>query len=111
MSTRSRREKGTVSIEVVMILPVLVLVAMLVLQLGVAGWTASQTEFAARQAARAQGMGESPTAAASAALPGALRIDSASTGGERVTLRVRVPRVSILPVFTVTRSVAMPDTN
>lgn len=109
--TRRRRDAGTVSLEVVMLVPILVLVATFVLQLGVAGWTASQTEFAARQSARAQSLGESPAAAASAALPGALRIDSIAAGGERVALRVRVPRVSLLPQFTVERSVDMPRTD
>lgn len=106
----ARRERGTVSLEVVMLIPVLVMVGTFVLQLGVAGWTASQTSFAARQSARAMGMGDSARAAAETALPGALRIQSIDAGGDRVTLRVRVPRVSLLPQFTVERSVAMPAT-
>ena len=48
---RVRDEDGTASIEVVALVPLLVLVAMMVLQAGVAGWTASQTQEAARQAA------------------------------------------------------------
>lgn len=110
LGPRARDERGTVSLEVVMVVPILVMVATFVLQLGVAGWTASQTAFAARQAARAQGMGDDPGAAAAAALPGALRVKALDSGGDRVTLRVAVPKVSLLPQFTVERSVAMPET-
>lgn len=104
-------ERGSVAIEVVMLVPLLVLVGTLTLQLGVAGWTASQTQEAARQAARAQGLGQDPRAAAERALPGALRVDELNGGGHQVTLRVRVPRVSPLPQFTVVRRAAMPRTS
>lgn len=107
MGTRRRADRGTASIEVVALIPVLILVAMLVLQLGVAGWTASQTAEAARQSARAQSLGQDPHAAAEQALPGALRVDRISAGGDTVTLWVEVPRVSLLPQFTVSRSVSM----
>lgn len=104
---RFRRERGTASIEVVGLVPLLILVAMMVLQLGVAGWTASQTAEAARQSARAQSLGEDPRAAAEQALPGALRVDRIAAGGDTVTLWVDVPRVSLLPGLTVSRSVSM----
>ena len=107
---RQRRERGSVSIEIVMLVPVMVMVATFVLQLGVAGWTASQTEKAARQSARAQSLGENPVSAAQGALPGALRIAAINASGEAVALRVDVPRVSLLPRFTVERSVSMPRT-
>jgi hypothetical protein len=107
MSPRARRERGTASIEVVALIPLLILVAMMVLQLGVAGWTASQTAEAARQSARAQSLGEDPLAAAEQALAGSLRVDRISAGGDTVTLWVDVPRVSLLPGFTVSRSVSM----
>ena len=106
-AARCRRECGTASIEVVALIPVLLFVAMLVLQLGVAGWTASQTAEAARQAARAQSLDRDPLTAAEQALPGALRVDRISAGGDTVTLWVDVPRVSLLPEFTVSRSVSM----
>ncbi len=102
--------RGTVAIEVVLLVPVLILVATFVLQLGVAGWTASQTERAARQAARAQSLGDDPRAAAVRSLPGSLQVASMSSGGDSVSLRVNVPRVSVLPQFSVVRDVAMPVT-
>lgn len=103
-----RRERGSVSIEVVALVPLLVLVALLVLQLGVAGWSSSQAQEAARAAARAQSLGEDPRAAAEGALSGSLEVHSITTTSDSVTLRVRVPRVSPLPTFTVTRDVSMP---
>ena len=102
-----RADRGTASIEVVALVPLVLLVAIMVLQLGVAGWTASQTQEAARQSARAQSLGDDPRAAAERALPGALRVDRISAGGDTVTLWVDVPRVSLLPGFTVSRSVSL----
>lgn len=106
--SRSVRERGTASIEAVVLVPVLIGVAMMALQLGVAGWTASQTEEAARQSARALSLGEDPRSAAEGALPGSLDVDGISVGGDWVMLRVQVPRVSLLPTFTVQRKVYMP---
>jgi len=106
---RQRDERASVSIEVVALVPVLVLVALLVLQLGVAGWTTSQTEEAARAAARAHSLGQDPEAAAERALPGALDVLDLWVNGDTVTVKVEVPRVSILPKFTVTREVSIPS--
>lgn len=103
-----RGERGVASVEVVVLFPVLIFLATLVLQLGVAGWTASQTEEAARQSARAQSLGQDARSAAQGALPGALEVRSMSAGGDTVTLTVEVPRVSVLPRFTVTRRVSIP---
>lgn len=108
MSHESRGSRGSVSIEVVVLIPIMIGVALMSLQLGVAGWTASQTQEAARQAARAQSLGSDPRTAAEGALPAALRVEALSAEGETVTLRVEVPTVSLLPTFTVTRSVTMP---
>jgi predicted component of type VI protein secretion system len=102
-----RTESGSVGLEVVALVPILVLVALLTLQLGVAGWTASQTQEAARAAARAQSLGQDPRAAAERALPGSLRVESLSAGGDSVSLRVEVPRVAPIPTFRVTRDVSM----
>lgn len=104
-----RAERGSVSIEVVALVPLLVLVALLVLQLGAAGWTASQTSEAARVAARAQSLGQDPLAAAERVLPDAMEVVEVRSDGGAVEIEVRVPRVSPLPEFTVTRDVAMPE--
>lgn len=104
------RERGSVPLEVVALVPLLVLIALLTLQLGVAGWSASQTQEAARAAARAQTLGKDPLAAAQDALPGALEVDHIVTTDDSVTLWVKIPRVSPLPVFTVSRDVSMAET-
>lgn len=106
--SRRRTERGTVSIEVVALVPILVLVGMLTLQLGVAWWTGSQAQDAARQAARAQSLGDSPRDAAEGALPGALDVESISAGEDSVRIEVEVPRVSFLPTITVTRDAFIP---
>lgn len=110
--TRSRAgERGSVAIEVVMLVPVLMLVALLTLQLGIAGWTASQTSEAARQSARAQSQGQDPLAAAERALPGSLRVERIETTPDSVTLSVKVPNISLLPDFRVERQVSIPRTS
>lgn len=107
--TGARRQRGSASLEAVALVPLMLLVGLFVLQLGVAGWAATQTEEAARQAARAHSLDRDPHAAAEDALPGALDVAHLSASGDEVTVRVEIPRVSPLPVFSVTRSVSMPD--
>ncbi len=109
---RRAGERGLVAIEFVVLIPVVILIATMAMQIGVAGWTATQTERAARDGARALSLGENVTAAASSSLPGILSIDQISTpGSETVRLRVKVPRVSVLPQSTVTREVTLPRTS
>ncbi len=72
---RRPRERGTAALEFVVLVPIVVLVALFVMQVGVAAWTASQTQEAARQSARAHSLGEDPLAAAEQALPGSLHVD------------------------------------
>lgn len=105
--SRRRQERGSVAIEVVMLVPIMIFAAMLTLQLGVAGWTAAKTTEAAREAARANSLGRDPETAAERALPGALDVDEIRITGDSVEIRVNVPRVSPLPTFQVTRSVSM----
>jgi len=107
---RRPRERGTAALEFVVLVPIVVLVALFVMQVGVAAWTASQTQEAARQSARAHSLGEDPLAAAEQALPGSLHVDDIDVSGDTVTLRVDVPRVSPLPGFTVERQVSLPET-
>lgn len=103
-----RRERGSASIEIVALVPVLVGVAMLVFQLGVASWTAAQTQEAAREAARAKSLGRDVGGAAAGALPGSLHVKAIDADGDTVTLTVDVPKVSVLPTLTVTRHASMP---
>lgn len=105
------RDRGVASLEVVALYPILILVATFALQAAAAVWTATVTSEAARVAARAYALGDDPTAAANGSLPGGLSVDSLAitgAGDHAVQLRVQVPRVSVLPRFTVTRSAVMP---
>lgn len=90
---RGRRDdRGSVSLELVGILPFVLLVVALCWQLGLYGMSAVWMGHAASAAARAQSVGADPAAAARAALPGsvagAISVDS---GGSSVTVRMRVP--------------------
>jgi hypothetical protein len=114
-------DRGVASIEVIALYPLLVLLGTFALQAGAAVWTVTLTTDAARTAARAASLDQDPAAAAEGALPGALDVaavrsfDPGVDGGvgqsapaHGVSVTVRVPRVSPLPQFTVTRQAVMP---
>jgi hypothetical protein len=106
-----RRDRGVASLEVVALYPLLVLFGTFALQAGAAVWTVSLTGDAARTAARAASLDDDPAAAARAALPGSIAVQGVRTFGapaHGVRVTTRVPRVSPLPVFTVTREAVMP---
>jgi hypothetical protein len=111
---RPRREgtdRGVASLEVVALYPILVLLGTFALQAGAAVWTVALTTDAARTAARAAALDEDPAAAAQGALPEALDVAAVRSFGapaHGVSVTVRVPRVSPLPQFTVTRQAVMP---
>lgn len=107
---RAARDAGAASIELIALVPALLAVALLVFQVGVAAWTATSTSEAAREAARASSLGRDAAAAAEAALPRALDVQSVSTfgPGHGVRITVRVPTVAGLPSFSFTRSAVMP---
>ena len=88
-----RPESGQASVETVAIVPLVLLAAAIAWQLVLTGHTLWLCANAARAAARADLVGESPGRAARSALPGSLERDLSVTrlGGERVRVRVRVP--------------------
>jgi len=94
MSSRRRRLRdpaGQASVELVATLPALVVVALLVAQLGIAGWALWSAANAARAGARAAYVGGSAGAAARSALPGPLRDGATVSSGGNVEVRVRAP--------------------
>ncbi len=113
MNTKLNRERGVASLELVGVLPTLLIFGILAFQVGLAGWGTASTVQAARAAARAATLGQNPTAAAHAALPGSLKAE-AVTGGCfaeacSYSVTVRVPAVfGLLDLGTVTRTVDMP---
>jgi Flp pilus assembly protein TadG len=111
VSRRHRAERGTASLEVIALYPVLVLLGLFALQAGAAMWTTSLASEAARSAARAAALDRDPRAAAAGSLPASVALTSvtrfgAPAHGVRVT--VRVPRVSPIPALTVTREAVLP---
>jgi pilus assembly protein CpaE len=93
---RTDSDRGQASIELLGALPAVLLAALVAWQLVLAGHAAWLAGNAARVGARAQAVGRDPQAAARSALPAHLRrgMRVSATGGDRVTVHVRVPVVS-----------------
>jgi hypothetical protein len=108
----ARGSRGSAALETVAFVPVALLVGTLALQAGTAMWAASSASEAAREAAREYSLTEnfsSAQAAASASLPGGLKLTGIQPlAPHGVQLRVAVPRVSLLPQITVTREAVLP---
>ncbi|WP_419997453.1 TadE/TadG family type IV pilus assembly protein [Streptomyces boninensis] len=113
-----KRDRGSVSIEFIGFLPILLFLALAAVQLGIAAYAASQAGTAARAAARSQSVDEPVTGAAaagSASMSGWLA-DGADFGvadGDeevKVTATVKIP--SLLPGIgdfgSVSRTSTMP---
>ncbi|MEV5600997.1 TadE/TadG family type IV pilus assembly protein [Streptomyces sp. NPDC052299] len=121
MVTRRRyacsRQRGQAAVEYVGVLTLLLLVALAVAQLGIAVYAAQQAGTAARAAARVASTEDQEHRAAAVAkqsMSGWLA-DGATvtreTGGEAVTVQVRVSIPSLLPMLSfgsVEKSATMP---
>lgn len=92
MRASGRREGGQAAVELVCVMPFLVLLAMLLWQMAVAGQAAWLSGAAARAAARAHAVGGDPTQAARGVLPArleqGLRVTPEEDGRVRVVLAV-----------------------
>ncbi|MEV6655275.1 TadE/TadG family type IV pilus assembly protein [Streptomyces sp. NPDC051219] len=119
MSSRRRawRERGQVAVEYVGFIPLLLIVALIAIQVGIAGYAMSQASTAARTAARVAGQDDpvaDPEAAGKAAISGWLadgtELEGGASGDEATyTATVQIP--SLIPVFdfgAATRSSTMP---
>jgi len=92
MRTRGRSENGQASVELVALLPLVVLVGAALVQVALAGWVQWSAGGAARAAARAHAVGQSPLSAARHAVPRRLRpAVRVRVDGEAVRVVVRVP--------------------
>jgi hypothetical protein len=97
----ARADDGQASVELVAVLPVLGVVALLAWQALIAGEAWWLAGAAAREAARAQALGQDPAAAARSVLPARLRggvrvrrvAGQGPDGDGVVTVRVAVPSV------------------
>ena len=89
--------RGSVSLELIGALPVLLLCVLVAAQIVIAGASLWSAGIAARAGARAVLTGEEPRGAAERALPGVLRSGLKVTAGENVRVGVKVP--ALLPGF------------
>ncbi|NHA69462.1 TadE/TadG family type IV pilus assembly protein [Phycicoccus flavus] len=111
----SAAERGTASLEFLALAPMVMVVAFMTWQLAVGGWAAVSANEAARAAARAATVGQSPDAAAQDSLPAGLK-DHTLTGGRSgdgytYTVSVAVPAFTVLGLDPVERTVSMPAEN
>ncbi|WUI79249.1 pilus assembly protein [Streptomyces sp. NBC_00400] len=115
------RDRGTVSIEFLGFLPILLVIGLAVVQLGLAAFAVQQAGTGARAAARTASMDEAdrppdPEAAGRAAMTGWVARDAKVSvdggGGDAVSATVRVTIPSLLPGITdfgtASRSATMP---
>lgn len=103
-------DRGSASVELVALVPLVLTVLVLALQVLVMSYTVHGASQAARDGARAYSLDESPRAAAEASLPGAVSLVSVSTFGPDHGVRVVVeaPPILFLTDRQITRSVTMP---
>lgn len=106
-----RTERGSASVELLGMFPLLLIAALAAWQLLLVGAAATAAQDAARTGSRAAGLGANGAAQAVGALPGWLRPGATASGGQRIALRVRVP--IIVPgltsdALTVTRVAELP---
>jgi hypothetical protein len=107
---RGQDERGSASLELAALVPIVVLLMLFVFQVLAVAYTTQAASQAARDAARAYSLGRSPTAAAEASLPGAVRLVGVTTFGPRHGVRVEVeaPPVQLIGDRRVIREVIMP---
>lgn len=86
-------EKGTASVELVAVVPFLLLAALVVVQVALAGQALWSAGVAARAGARAALVGGDAEAAARSALPPSMRGSAKVEDGDPVSVRVAVPRL------------------
>jgi len=89
------RERGQVSVELLGMLPLLLISALLVWQLLLAGYAVNSAENAARNASRAEGLGKDGEEAAKDSLSFGLEKGAkVQIDGDKATVSVRVPIVA-----------------
>ena len=86
-------EEGTASVELVAVVPFLLLGLLVAAQIALAGQALWSAGVAARAGARAAVVGGDASAAARSALPPSMREDALVEEGDRVSVRVEVPRL------------------
>ena len=101
-------ERAQASAELVAIVPLVLLAALAIAQLVVAGWTLVTAGEAARAGARAAEVGANAHVAARSALPQTLEPAHVDADGTEVTVRVAAPAlVPGLPAIPVSAATAL----
>lgn len=107
--TPGRSQRGTATLEVAGLAPVILVVAFALIHGALALYGVSAAQTAARQAARAASLGDDPAAAAAAALPGWLDPTVSTFGpGHGVAVRVDLPDLVPGTDLAVTRDAVLP---
>lgn len=108
---RPRDERGSASLELVGLLPVIIVFGAAAFQVGAILWATTSVEEAAREAARAYALGEDGCGTAEDALGGGIDLVSCS-GGREVTLVAEIPMVlaarDLVPEVRITKTAEMP---
>lgn len=106
----ARSERGSAALEAAALIPLVMGVLVVIAQIFAMAYASHGVSQAARDAARAYSLGESPQAAAAASLPSGVTLVSVSTFGPNhgVTVTAHAPSIVVLTDRTVTRSVTMP---
>lgn len=93
----SDRQAGSVSLELIGALPVILVATLIAAQIGIAGYALWSAGTASRAGARALMTGRGPRGAAERALPPVLRGGLEVSGRDPVRVGVRIPR--LLPLL------------
>jgi hypothetical protein len=88
-----RGERGSVSLELIGAIPIVLLCLLIAAQIAVAGYALWSAGIAARAGARAELTGRDPAGAARRALPPGLSADVRVTDGPAVEVGVRLPKL------------------
>ncbi|WP_151526320.1 TadE/TadG family type IV pilus assembly protein [Serinicoccus kebangsaanensis] len=117
-SARSGRDRGSVAVEVAGFLPIFAILVFVIVNAVAMVSAVDATNQAARNAARAASMQQSPQAAAAQALPSWAQLKSVNTGGcseqcveVTASVPVGVPNVFTLTRVDITRDAVFPRTN
>ncbi|MFI1398380.1 TadE/TadG family type IV pilus assembly protein [Streptomyces sp. NPDC020681] len=110
---RRRDDRGQAALEYAGVITLLLFVALAAIQLGLVAYTAQQAGTAARAAARVASQDGDAATAGRGAMSDWLADDARITqsGGDEVTVTVRIGVPALLPVFDfgdATRTVTMP---
>lgn len=103
-------DRGSSTIEVLGVVPIVGALVLCLVQVCFVAFAVLGANQAVRDGARAASLGRSAELAVDRSLPGTLDA-SVTTAGERVAVRVPVPRVKPFPQFVVERDARMPETD